>query len=88
MKSIAIGLGAVVALAILMLVIRRIRGGRIDWDDEDEDDFYDDDDDEDDWSPFGSGASALPTTSFGDQKSSRSPPSLSLIHISEPTRPY
>ena len=78
MKNIAIGFAAVLALAILLLVIRRIRGGRIEWDDEDEDDFYDDDDDaDDDWSPFGSGASALPTQSFGDTQSSRSPPSRS-----------
>ncbi len=76
MKNIAIGFAAVLALAILVLIIRRIRGGSIDWDEDEDDDFYDDDE-EDDWSPFGSGASALPTKSFGDTQSTRSPPSRS-----------
>jgi len=76
MKNIAIGFGALIGLAFIMLVIRRIRGGSIDWDEED-DDFYDDEEDEDDWNPFGSGASTSPTKSFSDNQASRGPPSRS-----------
>ena len=73
MKYVVIGLGAFVAIAILMLVIRRIRGGGIDWDDDEEEDIYEDDDGGD-WNPFGSGSSATPTKSFADSQPSRSPP--------------
>ena len=75
MKIVAMGAGALLAIAILMLIIRRIRGGRIDWDDDEEEDLYDDDDDDGDWNPFGSGASITPTKSFADSQPSRSPPS-------------
>ena len=83
MQYVGIGLGVIFGLLLIMLVIRRIRGGQIDWDDDD-DDFYDDDDDEDDWSPFGgvsTSASPAPTRSFSTPQSStpqqppRGPPS-------------
>ena len=74
MKYAAIAAGVIGVLVILMMVISRIRSGRIDWDeDDDDDDFYDDDDD-DDWSPFGSGASSTPTQSFSAPETSRGPP--------------
>ena len=78
-KLIGIVLGVIVAVAVLILVIRRIRGGGIDWDD-DEDDFYDDDeDDNDDWSPFSGSATSMPSRTFSSEptspKPSSSPPS-------------
>ena len=76
MNNIAIGFGVFIGIALIMLVIRRVRSGGIDWDDDEGDDFYDDDEEED-WSPFGSGASTTPTKSFSDTQPSRSPPSRS-----------
>ncbi len=78
LQYVGIGLGAIFLLLLVTVVIRRIRGGQIDWDDED-DDFYSDDDDDDDWNPFESTSSSKPpTSSFGTQSTSattqRAPP--------------
>ena len=75
MQYVGIGLGVIFALLLIILVIRRIRGGQIDWDDDD-DDFYDDDDEDDDWSPFSgvsTSASPAPTRSFSTPQSSSAP---------------
>ena len=87
MKYGVIVIGAIVAVLILMLVISRIRGSRIDWD-EDDDDYLDDDDD--DWDPFGTSSSTAPMRSFSSEPSRESPsrgPStpVSYTHLPLPT---
>ena len=79
MKYGVIVIGVIVAVVILLFVISRIRGSRIDWD-EDDDDYIDDDDDED-WDPFGTSSGTAPMRSFSTEPSrdspSRAPPTPS-----------
>ena len=77
LKYVAMALGVILLIAIVLLVIGRIRSGGVDWDDDDlldddDDEDYDDDDD-DDWSPFGASQSS-PSTSPGFSSPSRGPP--------------
>ena len=65
-------LGAIVAIVILMMVISRIRGNRIDWGDDDDDEDYLDDDD-DDWDPFSTSSGTAPMRSFSSAPSRESP---------------
>jgi hypothetical protein len=69
MKYGVIALGAIIAIVILMMVISRIRGNRIDWGDDDDDDDYLDDDDDDDWDPFGTSSSTAPMRGFSSEPS-------------------
>ncbi|HJM68158.1 MAG TPA: hypothetical protein QF716_04705, partial [Candidatus Thalassarchaeaceae archaeon] len=82
MKFGVIAIGAILAIVILMMVISRIRGNRIDWDEEDDDDDdYHDDDDDDDWDPFSTSSGTAPMRSFSSEPSrepsSRGPPTRS-----------
>ena len=78
LQYVGIGFGVIFGLLVIIFVVRRIRGGQIDWDDE-EDDFYADDDDEDDWSPFGGVAtsSPAPTRSFSPPQQTSTPSPVS-----------
>nr|MCS5535780.1 hypothetical protein [Candidatus Poseidoniales archaeon] len=71
MKYGVIAIGVIVAVVILMLVISRIRGNRIDWDEDDDDDYLDDEDE--DWDPFSASSSTAPMRAFSSEPSRESP---------------
>ena len=78
MLYVAYAMGGIFGIALLLLIIGRVRRGGIDWDDEDDllddDDEWEDDDDEDgDWSPFGGGSAPVRSSPSG--MPSRGPPS-------------
>jgi hypothetical protein len=73
MLYVAIAMGAIIGIAIILLIIGRLRRGGIEWD---EDDLLDDgddyDDDDDDWSPFDAGS--IPSAKPASSMPGRGPP--------------
>ena len=77
MKYILVILGVILALAVVILAITRLRNRGFNWDDDDlldDDDDWQDETDEEEWSPFGN-APPLSRASASKPQKSENPPS-------------